>query len=835
MTSVVFISYSHDSAAHEQRVLALADQLRDKGVDVRLDQYEPHPAEGRPRWLERQVRESRFVLLVCTEAYRRGYDRDGQPDGDHDARWESLIAERMLFEAGAYNERLIPILLDGGAQDDIPPSLRSFSFHRLPQDYDNLYRRLTGQPRTPPRPIGKVEAMPTTPRPGVVGLDSVPFIGALPGHQQRDAGAMHALEHSRVRLRIEGATRGNEVHWRYVHADRNEALAPAPPGSLGTVRRALDALERGNDDDSARALGRTLAECLLGARGSDDYHARFRRLFGYGQSETPSAVALPVACRIVTRDPVLRRLPWRLCCEGERWLVDDGWTFEVGVEERPLHAIELPNPCTVVVIAPEHGPHASWTAQHYSRVLELLRDGAWPFLAGRIEPYVLRVRTRDELDEVLADRRPHLAYVAAELGGGEHSAVFLDDYKATERVPLAELVPQLAKCGVQALCLAGPGAGTLEIQAEWSHLVPAIVAPKGGSDPAAVDRAGLSWLHGLLVDSLDPVAAAHRVPSAGPSLWWAAAQVYGDFRSWNTARVPPSPDFKEAVLRIDRRKQRSSFVDRVVQLARESGPRVVSFLAHGTREDRVELLGDQLHQHLDDQGVLEPGDRGLRVHRRKIRFPPAGGGLLGRLEAALRSHVDIRGDEDPADAIRRMIANDPPRWAATVLWLDWGHVGVGARVKAIDAEDLAVWLKFGAESLPPLCPSQGLPMRVLSTLTVALREQDMDPFESEVRALRQEPGMQTSAAVVEALPALDRVEEGDLEQILHRPALKCPPDLVIPAAHAVVRLSKGRYAEAAELIREARNGGTWTELVQRVAMHPSSSAPRRRSRGFGEF
>jgi hypothetical protein len=35
----VFISYSHESAEHEQRVLALAERLRKDGVDVQLDQY----------------------------------------------------------------------------------------------------------------------------------------------------------------------------------------------------------------------------------------------------------------------------------------------------------------------------------------------------------------------------------------------------------------------------------------------------------------------------------------------------------------------------------------------------------------------------------------------------------------------------------------------------------------------------------------------------------------------------------------------------------------------------------------------------------------------------
>ena len=42
----VFISYSHDSEEHADRVLALADALCDGGIDVILDRY-VHPRRQR--------------------------------------------------------------------------------------------------------------------------------------------------------------------------------------------------------------------------------------------------------------------------------------------------------------------------------------------------------------------------------------------------------------------------------------------------------------------------------------------------------------------------------------------------------------------------------------------------------------------------------------------------------------------------------------------------------------------------------------------------------------------------------------------------------------------
>ncbi len=53
----VFISYSHDSDEHKDRVLALSDRLRADGIDCSIDQYETSPPEGWARWCDRQIEE----------------------------------------------------------------------------------------------------------------------------------------------------------------------------------------------------------------------------------------------------------------------------------------------------------------------------------------------------------------------------------------------------------------------------------------------------------------------------------------------------------------------------------------------------------------------------------------------------------------------------------------------------------------------------------------------------------------------------------------------------------------------------------------------------------
>jgi TIR domain len=63
----VLISYSHDSPEHAQHVLELANRLRADGIDCTIDQYVLVPPEGWPRWMDKQVRDSDFVVMVCTE------------------------------------------------------------------------------------------------------------------------------------------------------------------------------------------------------------------------------------------------------------------------------------------------------------------------------------------------------------------------------------------------------------------------------------------------------------------------------------------------------------------------------------------------------------------------------------------------------------------------------------------------------------------------------------------------------------------------------------------------------------------------------------------------
>jgi len=93
----VFISYSHDSQVHMDRVLALSNRLRREGVGCRIDQYEQSPEEGWPKWCERQVERSTFVLVACTRTYLRRFKGEEEPRKGLGGTWEGHTSLRRSF------------------------------------------------------------------------------------------------------------------------------------------------------------------------------------------------------------------------------------------------------------------------------------------------------------------------------------------------------------------------------------------------------------------------------------------------------------------------------------------------------------------------------------------------------------------------------------------------------------------------------------------------------------------------------------------------------------------------------------------------------------------
>src|SRR5438045_7614107 len=109
----VFISYSHDSQEHGDRVLELADRLRADGIDAIIDQYIQFPPEGWPAWCEAEIRKAGFVPMICTETYLRRVNGEEEPGKGHGVLWEARLIRQHLYDAGSVSSKFVPVLLAG--------------------------------------------------------------------------------------------------------------------------------------------------------------------------------------------------------------------------------------------------------------------------------------------------------------------------------------------------------------------------------------------------------------------------------------------------------------------------------------------------------------------------------------------------------------------------------------------------------------------------------------------------------------------------------------------------------------------------------------------------
>ena len=169
----VFLSYSHDSDEHADRVLTLADALCDRGIDVILDRFvHPAPAEGWPLWMERNLDETQFVLLICTETYCRRVRAEETPGQGAGVRWEGqIVYNHLCYGADPGGTRFIPILLPGAEPTHIPGPVRGHNHYRITAfdltdpGFEALYRHLTDQPATLKPDLGALVILPPKSRP----------------------------------------------------------------------------------------------------------------------------------------------------------------------------------------------------------------------------------------------------------------------------------------------------------------------------------------------------------------------------------------------------------------------------------------------------------------------------------------------------------------------------------------------------------------------------------------------------------------------------------------------------------------------------------------------
>lgn len=150
-----FISYSWDSDTHKDWVRRLAIELTINGIQTYVDQWDVRPGMDLAKYVETCVRESDFVLLVCTPNFAQKAN-----SGKGGVGYEKAVVTGEIFE-GCPSEKFVPILWRGGAKESLPSYLKAMAYvdfrkkDKFKQNLESLLRHLYKSPRYVRPPVGR--------------------------------------------------------------------------------------------------------------------------------------------------------------------------------------------------------------------------------------------------------------------------------------------------------------------------------------------------------------------------------------------------------------------------------------------------------------------------------------------------------------------------------------------------------------------------------------------------------------------------------------------------------------------------------------------------------
>ena len=152
-----FISYSWDSEEHRRWVIALATRLREKGVNVVLDHWHLKLGADKTLFMEKAIRESDHVLLICTPKYKE--KADGRLGG---VGWEASIVTAELAD-DLTQTKFIPVLREESFKATLPIWLKNrvgvdLSADPYSEDEFQLLLRDLHEAAVAPPPLGPAPA-----------------------------------------------------------------------------------------------------------------------------------------------------------------------------------------------------------------------------------------------------------------------------------------------------------------------------------------------------------------------------------------------------------------------------------------------------------------------------------------------------------------------------------------------------------------------------------------------------------------------------------------------------------------------------------------------------
>lgn len=156
----VFISYSHETKAFGDEVLTFSNRLRREfGIDAEIDQYEENPPQGWPLWMDEQIMNADFVLVLSTKSY---FDKVHRISNGKGVEWEIQCIYQHLYQSNANNQKFIPILFSDDDVAYVPTPLRPYTYYNVTDEYTlkRLVNRLHGIKNVERPEVGEYQPLP---------------------------------------------------------------------------------------------------------------------------------------------------------------------------------------------------------------------------------------------------------------------------------------------------------------------------------------------------------------------------------------------------------------------------------------------------------------------------------------------------------------------------------------------------------------------------------------------------------------------------------------------------------------------------------------------------
>lgn len=606
-------------------------------------------------------------------------------------------------------------------------------------------------------------------------------------------------------LRATGRQGSADAEHTKTWADLDRVLKPA-----GGRARLVESLAdpQVNGVAAGKEVGFALAQFLLGE--PETRRVLMRALFDAEGVEPPNDA---VRLRLHLMNPDLLALPWRLLAWGERWLVGDGWTVEYGANP-PRGAQSLPNPFTILLLAPTHtdrNPQYGLGSQHLATALHHRLALAWGEAADRV---IAHAGTWEGFRRELDQRQPSAVLVHADFDGARRE-LFVDGPAGAVPVPLSALV-EAVEGKTRLLWLGLHGDGDLGTIPAGLTALPCAVWPGAALWPADSGDAMVRWVEAISTQGADPVLALHQIPPETPGL--ALLQAHGSAERWSITAIASSKREDAALLYLDRRGAKGGALAELSELVRHPLHRVLCLVAMGGPTDHVPRFHEQLSRYLGR------AQRELGMIQEWKPIPPPEALTAAALERGLA--FALRGTEgtnlkERLESYCRTRKGE--RKEVVVLWLNWGTVPHHAE---LGEASLATWITFAHAVLGPSCPDD---LRIVHFLRRERPDTDAEAFEDLAAAARTLPARDYRSAAVhqEALVPIGLVPKGELTGFLTDAThAGCPHQLAPEVAAAVLKRTGGHFDKVVALLDQAEREDLWVALAQE-AKSAESRRPRR--------